>query len=112
MMKSSSISVDDLQEEEFIADNENEDVKGDWVLLIIQKDIAYKTFIFQLKSNKVCEMMEEDLEIKECQYNVAEVNPINWKNILKYKCTTRIISKNSLRVSTQERPRWEVQVRN
>jgi len=39
MMENSSISLSDLQGEEFIVDNENEDVKGDWVLLIIQKDM-------------------------------------------------------------------------
>jgi len=42
MMESSSISLGDLQGEEFTVDNENKDVKGDWVLLIIQKDIIYK----------------------------------------------------------------------
>ena len=31
MMKSSSISLGDLQGEQFTVDNENEDVKGDWV---------------------------------------------------------------------------------
>jgi len=31
MMESSSISLVDLQGEEFTVDNENEDVKGDWV---------------------------------------------------------------------------------
>ena len=37
MMESNSISLGDLQGEEFTVDNENEDVKGDWVLLIIKK---------------------------------------------------------------------------
>jgi len=42
MMESSSINLDDLQGEEFTVDNENDDVKGDWVLPIIQKDMIYK----------------------------------------------------------------------
>ena len=46
MMESSTISLDDLQGEEFIVNNENEDVKGDWVLPIIQKDMIYKKSIF------------------------------------------------------------------
>ena len=29
-------------------------------------------------------MMEGDLEIKECEHDVGEVNPINWKNILNH----------------------------
>jgi len=37
MMESSSIILGNLQLEEFIVDNENEDIKGDWVLPIIQK---------------------------------------------------------------------------
>ena len=49
MMESNSISLGDLQGEEFIVDNENEDVKGDWVFPIIQKDMIYKKSIFQLK---------------------------------------------------------------
>ena len=76
-MESSSISLDDLQGEEFVVDNENEEVKGDWVLPIIQKDMMYKKFIFQLLSKYVCEMMEGDLEIKDCEYDVGEVNLIN-----------------------------------
>jgi len=64
MMESSAISLSDLQGEEFTVDNENEDVKGDWVLPIIQKDIIYKKSIFQLKSKYICEMMEGDLQIK------------------------------------------------
>jgi len=28
--------------------------------------------------------MEGDLEIKDCEYNVREVNLINWENILKH----------------------------
>ena len=35
MMESSSISLDELQGEEFIIDNESEDVKVDWVFPII-----------------------------------------------------------------------------
>ena len=58
-------------------DNENEDVKGDWVFLIIQKDMIYKNSIFSLKSKYVCEMMEGNLEIKDCQYDVGEVNLTN-----------------------------------
>ena len=29
-------------------------------------------------------MMEGDLEIKDCECDVEEVNLINWKNILKH----------------------------
>ena len=29
-------------------------------------------------------MMEGDLEIKDCEYDVGEVNLINWKNIIKH----------------------------
>jgi len=46
MIESSSISLGDLQREEFVADNENEEVKGDWVLPIIQKDMIDKKIIF------------------------------------------------------------------
>jgi len=49
MMESNSISLGDLQGEEFTVDNENKDIKGDWVLPIIQKDMIYKKFIFRLK---------------------------------------------------------------
>jgi len=35
MMESSVISLGELQGEEFIVDNENEDIKGDWILPII-----------------------------------------------------------------------------
>jgi len=35
MTESSSICLGDFQEEEFIIDNENKDVKGDWVIPII-----------------------------------------------------------------------------
>jgi len=45
MMESSSISLGDLQGEEFTVDKENEDVKRDWILPIIQKDMIYKKSI-------------------------------------------------------------------
>ena len=83
-MESNSISLGNLQGEEFIIDNENEDVKGDWVLPIIQKDMMYKKFTFQLKSKYVCKMMEGDLKIKDCEYDVGEVNLINWEDILEH----------------------------
>ena len=51
MMESSSINLDDLLGEEFTVDNKNEDVKGDWVVPIIQKDMIYEKFIFQLKKS-------------------------------------------------------------
>ena len=38
-MEKSLINLGDLQGEEFIIDNENEDVKGAWVPPIIQKDM-------------------------------------------------------------------------
>ena len=47
MMESSSVSLGDLQGEEFVKDNDHEEVKGDWVLSIIQKDMIYKNSIFQ-----------------------------------------------------------------
>ena len=58
MMESSSISVTDLQGEEFVVDNDNEEVKRYLILPIIQKDMIYKKFIFQLKSKFLCEMMD------------------------------------------------------
>jgi len=36
-----------------------------------------KKSIFQLNSKYVYEMMEGDLEIKDCEYDVGEVNLIN-----------------------------------
>ena len=84
MMESGSISLSDLQGEEFVVDNGNEEVKGDWVFPIIQKDMIYEKFIFQLKRKYVCEMVEGDLEIKDCEYDVREVNLINRKNILEH----------------------------
>jgi len=83
-MESSVISLGELQGEEFTVDNENEDIKRDWVLSIIQKGMIYTKSIFQLKSKYVCEMMEGDLQIKDCKYDVGEVNLINWENILKH----------------------------
>ena len=77
MMKSSSVSLGDLQGEEFVVDNDHKEVKGDWVLPIIQKDMIYKESIFQLKSKYVSEMMEGDMKIKDCEYEVGEVNLIN-----------------------------------
>ena len=77
MIESSSVSVGDLQGEEFVVENDHEEVEGDWVLFMIQKDLIYKKSIFQLKSKYVCEMMEGDLEIKDCEYDVGEVNLIN-----------------------------------
>ena len=48
MMENSSISPGDLQGKEFTVDG-NEYVKADWIFSIIQKDMIYKKFIFQLK---------------------------------------------------------------
>ena len=61
MMESSSINLDDLQPEKFTVDNENDDVKRDWVFLIMQKDMIYEKSIFQLKSKYICKMIEGDL---------------------------------------------------
>ena len=47
MMESSSVSLGDLQGEEFVIDNDHEEVKGDWVLPIIQKDMINIKSIFQ-----------------------------------------------------------------
>jgi len=77
MMESSAVNLSEPQGEEFTVDNENEDVKGYWVLSIIQKDIIYKKSIFQLKNKYVCEMTEGDLKIKDCEYDVGKVNLIN-----------------------------------
>ena len=77
MMENNSINLGDLQGEEFIGDNDNEEVKGDQVISIIQKDMIYKIFIFQLKSKYVCKRMAGDLEIKDCEDDVGEVNLIN-----------------------------------
>ena len=48
-MQSSSVSLSDLQGEEFVVDNDHEEVKGDWVLPIIQKDMIYKKIYFSNK---------------------------------------------------------------
>jgi len=77
MMESSSISLGDLHGDEFVVDNENEEVKGDWLLHIIWKDMIYKKSIFQLKSKHVYAMIKGDLEIKDCEYDVGEINLIN-----------------------------------
>ena len=77
MMESSSISLGDLQGQEFVVDNNHEEIKGDWVLPIIQKDMIYEKSIFQLKGKYVCEKTEGDLEIKDCEYDVGEANLIN-----------------------------------
>ena len=49
MMKSSLISLGDLQGEKFIIDNENKDVKGDWVIPIIHKEIIYEKLHLSIK---------------------------------------------------------------
>ena len=72
MIESSSVSLGDLQGEEFVVDNDHEEVKGDWVLPKIQKDMIYRKSIFQLKTKYVCEMIEGDLEIKDCEYEVGK----------------------------------------
>ena len=84
MMESNSVSLGDLQGEEFVVDNDHEEVNGDWVLFIIQKDMIYKKSIFQLKGKYVCKMIEGDTEIKDSKFYVGEFNLINWKNILKH----------------------------
>ena len=35
--------------------------------------MIYKKFIFQLKSEYVCEMMEGDLDTNDCEYDVGKV---------------------------------------
>ena len=77
MMESSLVSLGDLKGEEFVVDNNHKEVKGNWVRPIIQKDMIYKKFIFQLKSKYVCEMIEGDLEIKDYEYDIGKVNLIN-----------------------------------
>ena len=44
MMKSSSVSLGDLQGEEFVVDDDHDKVKGDWVPSIIQKNINNPSF--------------------------------------------------------------------
>ena len=52
---------------------------------MIQKGKIYKKKpIFQFKSKYVCETTERELEIKNCAYDVEEVNLINWGNILRH----------------------------
>ena len=46
MMESSSVCLGDLHEEEFMVDSDYEEVKGEWVLPIIQKDMIYKNLFF------------------------------------------------------------------
>jgi len=82
MMESSSLNLGDLQGEEFFVDSDNEEVKADWILPIIQKDMIYKKSILQLKSKYVCEMTEEIVEIKDCEHAVGKVKLIHWENIL------------------------------
>jgi len=82
MMKSSSSSLGDLLREEFVVNNDNEGVKGDWVLPIIQKDMIYKKFNFQLRSKYVCEMIKGDLEIKDYEYDVGELISLIGKTLL------------------------------
>jgi len=67
MTESSLINLDDLQGQEFIIDNENEEVKRDWAHPITQKGMIYNQSIFQSKSKYVCKMMEDDLEMKDCE---------------------------------------------
>ena len=45
--------------------------------------MIYKS-IFQLKSKYICEMMEGDLEIKDCEFDVGEINLIKWENVHKH----------------------------
>ena len=46
--------------------------------------MIYKKSIFQLKNKYVCEMMDGHVEIKDCEYDVREVNLTTWENILKH----------------------------
>ena len=46
MMESSAVSLGDLQGEEFVVNNDHEEIKGDWVLPIIEKDMIHKKSIF------------------------------------------------------------------
>jgi len=39
--------------------------------------MIYKKSIFQLKYKYICGMMEGDLEIKDCEYDIGEVKLIN-----------------------------------
>jgi len=38
-------------------------------------------FVFQLKGKYVCEMVEENLEIKDCEYDIGSQS-YYWKNML------------------------------
>ena len=46
-------------------------------LPIIQNDMVYQKIIFRLKSKFVYEMMEGDLEVKDYEQDLGEVNLIN-----------------------------------
>ena len=49
MMESSSISLGNLQGEEFVLDNENKEINEDWVLPITQTDMIYKKIYLSIK---------------------------------------------------------------
>ena len=53
------------------------------ILPIIQKDEIYQKSILKLKSKYICERIEGDIEIKDCEYEVGEIILINYENILK-----------------------------
>ena len=53
MMESSSVSLGDLHGEDIVVDNDHEEVKRDWVLPIIQKDMIYKKIYFSNKK-QIC----------------------------------------------------------
>jgi len=46
--------------------------------------MIYRKSIFQLKTKYICEIMEGDMKIKDCEYDVREVKLINWENILQH----------------------------
>ena len=46
MMGSSFVILGDLQGEDFIVDNDHEEVKEDWVPPTVQKDMIYKNLSF------------------------------------------------------------------
>jgi len=53
----------------------------------IPKDKLHKKSAFQLQSKNVRDMREGDIEIKDCDYDVGEVNIISWDD-----CTNNFIT--------------------
>mgnify|MGYP000988156972 CR=1 FL=1 len=78
------VSIGSLRGETFTIDNEQEkEIGQDWIMPIVHKKEIYQNSIFKLKSKFICERMEGDLEVRECETEVGEINLINYDNIVK-----------------------------